>query len=54
MRKSSKYIFNITNLFSNIKKINNINFINFKFAILKISSLFLNILTEFQVFEIHY
>ena len=46
----SKFIFNIKNSFSNIKKINDINFINIKFAILEISSLFKNILTEFQVF----
>ena len=42
--------FNIKNSFSNIKKINDINFINIKFAILEISSLLKNILTEFQVF----
>ena len=36
--------------FSNMKKINDNNFINIKFAILEISSLFKNILTEFQVF----
>ena len=36
--------------FSNIKKINYINFINIKFVILEISSLLKNILTEFQVF----
>ena len=50
IRKSSKFVFNIKNSFSNIKKINDINFINIKFAILEISSLFKNILTEFQVF----
>ena len=54
IRKSSKFVFNIKKLFSNIKKINDINFINIKFAILEISSLFKNILTEFQVFSIHY
>ena len=48
IRKSPTFIFNIKNLFSNIKKINEINFINIKFAILEISSLFKNILTEFQ------
>ena len=32
------------------KKINDINFINIKFAILEISSLYKNILTDFQVF----
>ena len=36
IRKSSKFI----NSFSNIKKINDINFINIKFAILEISCLF--------------
>ena len=50
IRKSSKFVFDIKNSFSNIKKINDINFINIKFAILKISSLLKNILTEFQVF----
>ena len=37
--KSSKFIFNIENSFSNIKKINDNNFINIKFAILEISFL---------------
>ena len=50
IRKSSKFVFNIKNSFSNIKKINDIYFINIKFAILEIRSLFKNILTEFQVF----
>ena len=50
IRKSSKFNFNIKNSFSNIKKINGINFINIKFAILDISSLLKYILTEFQVF----
>ena len=50
IRKSSKFIFDIENSFSNVKKIYEINFINIKFAILDISSLFFNILTEFQVF----
>ena len=54
IRKSSKFVFNIKNSFLNIKKINDINCINIKFAILEISSLFKNILTEFQVFKIHY
>ena len=48
--KSSKIIFNIKNSFSNIKKIIDINFTNIKFIILEISSLFKNILTEFQYF----
>ena len=50
IRKSSQFSFNIKNKFSNIKKINDINFINIKFAILEISRLFKNNLTEFQVF----
>ena len=50
LKKSAKFIFNINNSFSNIKKINDISFINIKFAILDISSLFKNILTEFQIF----
>ena len=40
IRKPSNFIFNIKNSFSNIKKINDINFINIKFAILEISSLY--------------
>ena len=50
IRKSSKFNFNIKNSFSNIKKINDINFINIKFAMLEIINLFKNISTEFQVF----
>ena len=49
IRKSSKFNFDIKKSFSNIKKINDINFINIKFAILEINSLFFNILTKFQV-----
>ena len=43
-------LFLILKIHSNIKKINDINFINIKFAILEMSSLLKNILTEFQVF----
>ena len=50
IRKPSKFVSNIKNSFSNIKKTNDINFINIKFAILEISSVFKSILTEFQVF----
>ena len=50
IRKSCKFIFNIKNSFSYITKINDINFTNIKFATLEISSLHLDILTEFQVF----
>ena len=53
IRKFSKFNFNIKKSFSNIKKINDINFINIKFAILEISSLFFNILTKFKVFQVH-
>ena len=34
-----------------MKKINDINFINIKFAMLEMGCLFKNILTEFQVFN---
>ena len=48
IRKSSKFIFNIKNSFSNIKKINDINFINIE----NCNILFKNIYLNFKYFFI--